>query len=94
MSFREVVLHEKDRKFLLGTSRDGRLRRILKSASSNSSRPPYLRISLTVEEQEHLVKVLAAILVDRGVGQDGDLNSVGRRLEALIDVFNPQDRST
>jgi len=94
VSFREVVLHEKDRKFLLANSRDARLRSLLESASSKSSRAPYLRISLTHEEQEHLVTVLGTILTERGVAQDGELNAVGRRLEGLIDVFNPQDRST
>jgi hypothetical protein len=93
VSFREVVIYEKDRKFLLANSRDARLRSLLKSASTKSSRPPYLRISLTQEEQEYLVKVLATVLTEHGVGRDGELNAVGRRLEGLIDIFHPQDRS-
>ena len=93
MSSREVVLHEKDRKFLLANSSDARLRSLLKGASSKSSRAPYLRLSLTQESQEHLVEVLGTILTDRGVAH-GELNAVGRRLEGLIDIFNPPDRST
>lgn len=94
MSSREVVIHDKDRKFLLASSPDARLRSLLKSASSKSSRAPYLRISLTQEEQEHFVEVLGTILTDRGVAQGGELNAVGRRLEGLIDIFNPADGST
>ena len=93
MSSREVVIDEKDRKFLLANCRDERLRSLLESVSSNSSRPPFLRFSLAHEEQEHFVEVLGSILTERGVAQDGELNAVGRRLEGLIDIFNPQDGS-
>jgi hypothetical protein len=94
MSSREVVLHENDRQFLLASSRDARLRSLLERASSESSRPPYLRISLTQEEREHAVAILGTILVERGVSQDSELNAVGLRLEGLIDIFNAHDGST
>jgi hypothetical protein len=94
VSSREVVLHEQDRRFLLANSRDARLQSLLKSASSELSRAPYLRISLTLEEQEHLVEVLGTLLIERGVARNSELNAFGRRLEGLIDIFNPQSRST
>ena len=90
MSPREIVLHEQDRRFLLANCRDARLHSLLEKASSESSRAPYLRISLTQEEQEHLLEILGTTLTERGVTKDGELNGVGRRLEGLIDIFNPQ----
>ena len=62
VSFREVVLHEQDRQFLLASSRDARLRNLLESASSESLRAPYVRISLTLEEQEDVVEVLEGLI--------------------------------
>ena len=90
VSSREVVLHEADRQFLLAGSDDARLRSLLERASSERSRAPYLRLSLTQEEQEYILAILGTILAERGVGKDDDLNAVGRRLEGLIDIFNSQ----
>jgi len=45
-------------------------------------------LMLTVNDVKILIEELSRLLIDRGVGQDGEINDFGKSIDALISRFD------
>lgn len=69
---------------------------ILKKAESatfdkairNKSKSVYYEIELSNEQSSRLVDLLSDLLVEKGLDDNGEPNSLGLQIESIIDVFN------
>ena len=52
------------------------------------SKSSSLALLLDKEQEEQVARVLIRILTDRGIGDDGEINDFGKKIDDLVDKFN------
>ena len=90
-----VLVNTSDLEFLLKNIKANEIIRILSEAQYRGeylAKGQYLtgkvEVELSEKERGEMLEALSVLLLEKGIGEDGNLNAIGSGIEKLIDLFN------
>lgn len=87
---RRISVASADIAFLEREFADPRISRLLARAKGSSSESR-VTVELSPDDVECIAEALTDLLCAKGLDERDEPNSLGHRVEALIDLFNPYD---